>query len=88
MEQFQVLPCPEEAGLAPSCPAAVARERKREETAPSEAAGSILTRGREGIMKILVYESARIGLKFIGPLLVDGAVLNFDHWFCFRGIRA
>jgi hypothetical protein len=32
-----------------------------------------------------LYESARIALKFIEPLLVDGTVLIFDDWYCFRG---
>jgi O-methyltransferase len=32
-----------------------------------------------------LYESTKIVLKFIEPLLVDGTVLIFDDWFCFRG---
>jgi hypothetical protein len=32
-----------------------------------------------------LYESARIVLKFIEPLLVDGTILIFDDWYCFRG---
>lgn len=32
-----------------------------------------------------LYESAKIVLKFIEPLLVDGTVLIFDDWYCFRG---
>jgi O-methyltransferase len=32
-----------------------------------------------------LYESAKIVLKFVEPLLVDGSVLIFDDWYCFRG---
>jgi len=32
-----------------------------------------------------LYESAKVVLKFIEPLLVDGTVLVFDDWYCFRG---
>lgn len=32
-----------------------------------------------------LYESAKIVLKFIEPLLIDGTVLIFDDWYCFRG---
>jgi hypothetical protein len=32
-----------------------------------------------------LYESARVALKFIGPLLADGTVLIFDDWYAFRG---
>ena len=32
-----------------------------------------------------LYESARTVLKFISPLLVDGTVLIFDDWYCYRG---
>lgn len=32
-----------------------------------------------------LYESARVVLKFISPLLVDGTVIIFDDWYCFRG---
>jgi hypothetical protein len=32
-----------------------------------------------------LYESTRTALKFIEPLLVDGTVLVFDDWYCFRG---
>jgi O-methyltransferase len=32
-----------------------------------------------------LYESTRTALRFIDPLLVDGTVLIFDDWFCFRG---
>lgn len=32
-----------------------------------------------------LYESARVVLEFIEPLLVDGTVLIFDDWYCFRG---
>lgn len=31
-----------------------------------------------------LYESTRIVLKFVEPLLVDGTVLIFDDWYCFR----
>jgi O-methyltransferase len=32
-----------------------------------------------------LYESARTVLEFISPLLVDGTVLIFDDWYCYRG---
>jgi O-methyltransferase len=32
-----------------------------------------------------LYESTRVVLQFITPLLVDGTVLIFDDWFAFRG---
>lgn len=32
-----------------------------------------------------LYESAKVVLKFVEPLLVNGTVLIFDDWFCFRG---
>ncbi len=32
-----------------------------------------------------LYESTRTVLDFIRPLIVDGTVLIFDDWFCFRG---
>ncbi|MGH9328694.1 MAG: TylF/MycF/NovP-related O-methyltransferase [Terriglobia bacterium] len=32
-----------------------------------------------------LYESAKTVLRFIEPLLVDGTVLIFDDWYCFRG---
>jgi O-methyltransferase len=32
-----------------------------------------------------LYESAKTVLKFVEPLLVDGTVLIFDDWYCFRG---
>jgi hypothetical protein len=32
-----------------------------------------------------LYESAKACLNFILPLLVDGTVLIFDDWYCFRG---
>jgi len=32
-----------------------------------------------------LYESTRVVLKFIEPLLVDGTVLIFDDWYSFRG---
>jgi O-methyltransferase len=32
-----------------------------------------------------LYESAKTALKFIEPLMVDGTVLIFDDWYCFRG---
>lgn len=32
-----------------------------------------------------LYESAKVALKFIEPLIVDGTVLIFDDWYCFRG---
>jgi hypothetical protein len=54
MRQFLVFPYPEEAGLAPSGAAGVARDGKDEKTAPMEAVGCILTAAREGKMGILV----------------------------------
>jgi len=53
MKQFLVFPYPEEAGLAPSWPAGVARGGKDEKTVPTEATGSMLAGGREGKMEIL-----------------------------------
>jgi len=32
-----------------------------------------------------LYESTKVVLKFISPLLVDGTVIIFDDWYCFRG---
>lgn len=32
-----------------------------------------------------LYESTKVVLKFIEPLLTDGTVLIFDDWYCFRG---
>jgi hypothetical protein len=32
-----------------------------------------------------LYESAKIVLDFIRPILVDGTVIIFDDWYCFRG---
>ncbi|HEX5483538.1 MAG TPA: TylF/MycF/NovP-related O-methyltransferase [Terriglobia bacterium] len=32
-----------------------------------------------------LYESARVVLKFVEPLLLDGTILIFDDWYCFRG---
>jgi O-methyltransferase len=32
-----------------------------------------------------LYESARLALNFIKPLLVDGTIIMFDEWFGFRG---
>ncbi|MCQ9378578.1 class I SAM-dependent methyltransferase [Methyloversatilis sp. XJ19-49] len=32
-----------------------------------------------------LYSSAKECLDFLGPRLVDGAVLLFDDWFCYRG---
>lgn len=31
------------------------------------------------------YESTKVVLEFIEPLLLDGTVLIFDDWYCFRG---
>ena len=53
-QQFLVFPDQEKTGLAPSCPAGVARDRKDEKTAPTEARGSILARSQESKMEILV----------------------------------
>jgi len=32
-----------------------------------------------------LYESTKVVLKFISPLLADGTVIIFDDWYCFRG---
>ena len=32
-----------------------------------------------------LYESAKIVLQFITPLLQDGTIIIFDDWYCFRG---
>jgi len=32
-----------------------------------------------------LYESTKLVLEFIGPLLVDGAIIIFDDWFNFKG---
>ena len=32
-----------------------------------------------------LWESARVVLKFVEPLLVDGTVLIFDDWYSYRG---
>lgn len=32
-----------------------------------------------------LYESARVVLKFIEPLLVDGTIIIFDDWYAYRG---
>ncbi len=32
-----------------------------------------------------LYESTKVVLKFIEPLLVDGTVIIFDDWYSFRG---
>tara|TARA_B100001245_G_C22879951_1_gene423160 strand:- start:280 stop:1029 length:750 start_codon:yes stop_codon:yes gene_type:complete len=32
-----------------------------------------------------LYSSTKSVLKFVEPLLVDGTILIFDDWFCFRG---
>ena len=32
-----------------------------------------------------LYSSARTALDFAGPLLVNGSVIIFDDWYCFRG---
>jgi O-methyltransferase len=32
-----------------------------------------------------LYESTRVALRFIAPLMVDGTVLIFDDWYSFRG---
>lgn len=32
-----------------------------------------------------LYESTKVVLKFVEPLLVDGTVLIFDDWYSFRG---
>jgi hypothetical protein len=45
---------PEEKGLAPFCPAGVARDEKDEKTTPTEAAADILALDREDKMEILV----------------------------------
>jgi hypothetical protein len=44
-----------------------------------------------GILKVAfayidcdLYESTRLVLPFLGPVLVDGAIVAFDDWNCFR----
>jgi len=32
-----------------------------------------------------LYESAKLALNFVAPLLVDGSVIIFDEWYAFRG---
>lgn len=32
-----------------------------------------------------LYDSTRLALEYIEPLLVDGAVILFDDWYCYRG---
>lgn len=32
-----------------------------------------------------LYESTEVALSFVGPLLVDGTILIFDDWYCFKG---
>jgi len=32
-----------------------------------------------------LYESAKLALNFVTPLLVDGTVIIFDDWYAFRG---
>jgi len=32
-----------------------------------------------------LYESTKVVLDFIRPFLVDGTVIIFDDWYCFRG---
>jgi len=32
-----------------------------------------------------LYSSTRTALDFVGPLLVDGSIIIFDDWYCFRG---
>lgn len=32
-----------------------------------------------------LYSSAKIALEFVKPLLVDGTIIIFDDWYCFRG---
>jgi hypothetical protein len=32
-----------------------------------------------------LYSSAKTVLEFVKPLLVDGTIIIFDDWFCFRG---
>ncbi|WP_044252706.1 hypothetical protein [Isosphaera pallida] len=32
-----------------------------------------------------LYSSAKVVLEFITPLMVDGTILIFDDWYCFRG---
>jgi len=32
-----------------------------------------------------LYASTKTVLNFVGPLLVDGSIIIFDDWYCFRG---
>ncbi|MBS1683197.1 MAG: hypothetical protein JSS76_00470 [Bacteroidetes bacterium] len=32
-----------------------------------------------------LYTSTKTALEFVKPLLVDGTIIIFDDWFCFRG---
>lgn len=32
-----------------------------------------------------LYSSAKTVLEFVKPLLVDGTIIIFDDWYCFRG---
>jgi hypothetical protein len=50
------------------------------------------TIGRFGIKSAAIihvdcdlYSSAKTVLEFVKPLLVDGTIIIFDDWFCFRG---
>jgi hypothetical protein len=76
MRQFLGFPYPEEAGLAPSWPAGVARDGKDEKTAPTEAMGSILAGGREGEMEIL----ARVPVRSVPVWLIALIGLALFAW--------
>src|SRR5215207_988672 len=52
-------------------------ETLREQSEPSEVAVAFIDSD--------LYESAVLALDFLTNRLVDGAVLCFDDWFCFRG---
>lgn len=56
MKPFLVFPYPEEAGLAHSWAAGVARDGKDKKTAPTEAVGCTIDGGQEAKTEILAYE--------------------------------
>ena len=60
IRHFRVFPYSKEAELVPSWPFGVARDGTDEETAPTEASGSILVGGREGKMEIFVDTARKI----------------------------
>ena len=65
MRHFRVSTYSEEAELAPSRVAGVARDGKDEKTAPAEAIGSILAGNREGKTEILEQIGLRVLATFV-----------------------